>query len=249
MRINGNRGVPFGDKLVVAGGNLNYGGTLVVTNIGTPIVGGEEFTLFEASGYSGMFEEMILPVLPAGRNWYTEGLIRSGSIAVNRRPIGEMAITVTNFPPTVLEIPMATLLGSATDLDGDALEVVRLDLMTTNGITLTTNGTHIFYANQIPVADQFSYTISDGRGGSFVGTVRITNSPAGRFASAPVRNEEGLRLELVGRPGATYYLDRSTNLLEWITISTNVAPPNGLFHYLDANPPEPTALYKMRLAE
>jgi hypothetical protein len=158
-------------------------------------------------------------------------------------------IMVTNFPPTVREIPIATLLANVTDADGDALEIVSLDLMTTNRITLTTNSTHIFYANRIPVTDQFSYTISDGRGGIFVGTVRITNNPAGQFASALVRNGDGLALELVGRPGVTYYLDRSTNLLEWITISTNVAPPSGLFQYLDANPPEPTALYKLRTGE
>lgn len=249
MRISGNRGAPFSDKLVVAGGNLSYGGTLVVTNIGTPVVGGEEFRLFEASGFSGAFDDMVLPPLPEGWNWYTEGLVANGSIAVNRRPMGEMTIAVTNYPPAVLEIPFAMLLGSVTDADGDALEVVSLDVMTTNGITLTTNGTHIFYANQIPVADQFSYTISDGRGGSFVGTINITNNPAGQFASAPIRNGDGVALELVGRPGVTYYLDRSTNLLEWITISTNVAPPSGLFQYLDANPPEPTALYKLRAGE
>jgi hypothetical protein len=205
--------------------------------------------LFEASGFSGAFDDMVLPPLPEGWNWYTEGLVANGSIAVNRRPMGEMAITVTNYPPTVLEIPIAMLLANVTDADGDALEVVSLDVMTTNGITLMTNGTHIFYANQIPVADQFSYTISDGRGGSFVGTINITNNPAGQFASAPIRNGDGVALELVGRPGVTYYLDRSTNLLEWITISTNVAPPSGLFQYLDANPPEPTALYKLRAGE
>ena len=163
--------------------------------------------------------------------------------------VGNLSITVTNFPPAVLEIPIATLLANVSDMDGDVIHLASLDLTTTNGISLTTNSTHIFYANPIPVADQFSYRISDGRGGSFIGTVQIRNDPAGRFASAPVRGANGVTLELVGRPGMRYYLDRSTNLLDWVTISTNVTSASGFFQYVDPNVPEPTAFYKLEIGE
>ena len=35
----------------------------------------------------------------------------------------------------------------------------------------------------------------------------------------------------------------------WGTISTNIAPANGLFQYFDPNPPLPAAFYKLQTPE
>jgi cell division protease FtsH len=53
-------------------------------------------------------------------------------------------------------------------------------LTTTNGITLLTNGTFITYSNTVNVADQFTYTISDGHGGTASATanIHVNASPA-----------------------------------------------------------------------
>ena len=248
MRIDRNGGSPTADKLLLTSGILSFGGRLIITNVGAPLIGGEVFTLFSAPGYARTFDSIIPHPLNSGLNWYTDTLLTDGTIAVNRKP-AVASITLTNYPPQILEIPIAVLLSSATDADGDPLHLAGFDLTTTNGITLTTNSTHIAYSNHLPVPDKFTYTISDNRGGTATGTVHITNDGSARFASAPILNTSGLTLNFVGRPGSTYHLDRSTNLLTWITISTNTAPANGLFQYTDPNPPYPAAFYKLETAE
>lgn len=241
MRINRNAGAPLADKVVVllmpqTTGVLTYGGTLTVTNIGAALTGGEVFTLFSAAvGYSGAFSAMNLPPLGAGLNWFTGALVTNGTIRVNRQP-ATTPLAFTNTAPSVLEIPFATLVAAATDPDGNPLTVSSVNLTTTNGITLTTNETTIFYSNQQSVTDQFSYTISDGHGGSAMGVVRIENigaPPSAEFTSSPSVNGNSVTLNFTATPGWTYYLDRSTNLPNWTTIWTNTAPPSGVFEYTD----------------
>jgi autotransporter-associated beta strand protein len=240
MRIN-RAGAPLADKVVLllmpqTTGVLTYGGTLTVTNVGAALVGGEVFTLFSAAvSYSGAFSAMNLPPLGAGLNWFTGALVTNGTIRVNRQP-ATTPLAFTNTAPSVLEIPFATLVANATDPDGNPLTVSSVNLTTTNGITLTTNETTIFYSNQQSVTDQFSYTISDGHGGSAMGVVRIENigtPPSAEFTSSPSVNGTSVTLSFVATPGWTYYLDRSTNLPIWTTIWTNTAPPSGEFEYTD----------------
>jgi autotransporter-associated beta strand protein len=232
MEINRNGGAPLADNIILTSGTLNYGGTLVVSNAGAALVGGEVFPLFNAPAYSGSFVSSNLPALNAGLNWDTSGLIANGSIKVNRSPIAGVA-SFTNHAPNVLQIPIATLINAATDADGDALTLAGVNLTTTNGVTLTMNGGFIVYSNYVSVADQLSYILSDGHGGSVTGMVQIVASPTGRFAGAPSGTGVSMTLHFVGSPGWTYYLDRSTNLTTWATIWTNVAPANGLFDYMD----------------
>ena len=249
MEINRNGGVPLADKIVLTSGTLNYGGTLVVSNAGAGLTGGEVFTLFSAPAYSGGFANMILPALDGGMNWYTGLLTTNGTINVNRSPVAS-PINFTNEAPLVLQIPIASLLATGTDADGDALALAGVSLTTTNGIMLVTNSTFITYSNYVSVADRFNYTLSDGRGGSATGTVQIAASPTGRFASGPSGNANSMTLQIVGSPGWTYFVERATNLPAWITISTNIAPAHGWFEFTDdfhdLDGPPARAFYRLR---
>lgn len=60
---------PFTNDVVKTLGALNYGGTLVVTNIGGPLARGDTFTLFEAPSRSGIFAATNLPALSPGLGW------------------------------------------------------------------------------------------------------------------------------------------------------------------------------------
>ncbi|MGI8966989.1 MAG: Ig-like domain-containing protein, partial [Limisphaerales bacterium] len=252
IKINRNGGSALADKIVRLNGGLNYSGTLVVSNIGATLVGGEIFTNFTASSYTGAFANTILPTLTAGLNWYLGGLTTNGTIKVNRRPIANSPLTFTNTAPNVLQIPLAILAGNATDADGDALTVSGVDLTTTNGITLSTTASSVSYSNRVSVTDQFSYTISDGRGGSATGLVNIVNissGPSAQFAGTPTAIGTAWQLHFTGTPGWTYYLDRSTNLPVWTTIWTNVAPSSGVFDspddFPDLNQPPANAFYRL----
>ena len=249
MEINRNGGTPLADQLVLTSGTLSYGGSLVVSNVGAGLVGGEVFTLFSAPAYSGAFVTTNLPALSPGLNWFGGDLKVNGSLRVNRAPVAG-TVSFTNDAPNVLPIPIVSLISMATDADGDALTLAGINLTTTNGVPLTTNGGFILYSNYVSVADQFTYTLNDGHGGNVAGTVQIKASPAGRFAAIPVSNGDSMAFQFVGSPGQTYFLERSTNLPAWVTIWTNTAPANGQFNFTDtfsdlaAQPP--AAFYRLR---
>jgi autotransporter-associated beta strand protein len=67
------------DKLVSTSGMISGGGTLMVTNLGSALHGGDAFQLFNQS--VGGFVALTLPALPAGTVWQTN-LSLNGSIRV-----------------------------------------------------------------------------------------------------------------------------------------------------------------------
>jgi len=156
VRINPAADSPTSDRLVLTTGALTYGGELIISNIGAPLLGGEVFQIFSAPAYSGTFTSYSLPPLDTGLNWDLSMLPINGTITVNARPH-------FHAPPTF------------------------------DGTTLT--------------------------------------------------------LQFTGRPGLTYYLQRSTDLIDWLTVSTNTIPSTGAINYTDPNPPNPAAFYKLRSSE
>jgi len=68
-------------------GALTNGGTLIVTNIGgNAFAAGDYFRLFNATSYSGAFNNVILPPLTPGLAWNTSTLSIAGAISVVSRP-------------------------------------------------------------------------------------------------------------------------------------------------------------------
>jgi autotransporter-associated beta strand protein len=68
------------DQLLVSG-MLAYGGTLLVTNLGGTLAGGDAFVLFQANAFNGSFASFSLPLLDAGLVWNTNAL-SAGLLAV-----------------------------------------------------------------------------------------------------------------------------------------------------------------------
>lgn len=256
MEIDRNNGTPLADRLVVSSGTLAYGGTLTIQNLGTALTGGEVFTLFSAPAYSGTFNAFNLPSLGAGMNWYTGSLTNNGTLAVNRQPDAPALLRFTNTAPSILQIPFALLSTNTADPDSDTLQVASFAPTTTNGVALVAGNEAIFYSNRTSVVDQFSYALSDGRGGATTGLVQIVNigsTPSAQFAAMPKTAAGSVKLSFSATPGWTYYLERSTNLSNWKTIATNVAPANGLFEYTDTftdlSAPAPGAFYRLTWPE
>jgi len=74
---------PFTNDSVKVLGTLANGGALIVTNISaTAFAAGDTFKLFNAASYSGTFSKLILPPLPAGLGWNTNGINTNGTLAV-----------------------------------------------------------------------------------------------------------------------------------------------------------------------
>ncbi len=85
MEISKNGGAWTNDQFQVAG-TLNYGGSLIVTNLSpTALVAGDRFPLFTAGSYAGGFISITLPPLPAPLSW-TNRLLVDGSIEIIAPP-------------------------------------------------------------------------------------------------------------------------------------------------------------------
>jgi hypothetical protein len=95
--------------------------------------------------------------------------------------------------------------------------------------------------------DGFTYTISDGQGGKAAAQVEVMvvsgDLPPLNHLSIQ-RTPAGLLLRFVGSAEGTCAWQRSTNLLNWITLSNAVVPLHGLLEFLDPDPPLPAAFYR-----
>lgn len=74
-----------GTNGVLSAGTINYGGTLVLTNISGSLAAGDQFQLFSAGSYGGVFSN-IAPTIPdANLAWNTNGL-NTGVLSVVSQP-------------------------------------------------------------------------------------------------------------------------------------------------------------------
>jgi hypothetical protein len=249
IKINRNGGSPLTDRVSLTSGTLNYGGTLVVSNVGATLVGGETFTCFLAPAFNGAFTATKLPNLATNLNWYLGDLTTLGRIKINRSPVPG-ALSVTNTPMVQVQIAIASLTAGSSDADGDSVTLGGISLTTTNGVPLATNGGFITYQTSGNAPDQINYTIDDGHGGVANGKVTIAPSTTGQFLGLPSAGGNSASFRFAGGPGLTYYVERSTELPLWLTILTNVMPSAGVFDFADdfhdlAGPPS-AAFYRLR---
>lgn len=154
-------------------------------------------------------------------------------------------VTYTRAANVTLLISITNLLSNVSSVYGNPITLVGvgtdgLNLLTTNGATLANNGAYILYTNGVTpnVNDSFLYTVSDGQGGTNVGTVSIVinNNLIGQTNPKLATTTTNITATFFGVPGFRYTMDRSTNLTVgegWMPISTNVAPADGVIQVLD----------------
>jgi autotransporter-associated beta strand protein len=170
-------------------------------------------------------------------------------LVVNRLPVAmdDGFATRMNQPISLAAIK---LLVNDTDLDGDGLTISQVATASTNGATVTLLSGQVQYQ---PLAsftgeDRFSYTVSDGRGGSALAQVVILVSgsalPGANQIGTPVNTNGMVIVTFAGIPGRTYVFQRSTNLVDWASLSTNVAPVYGIITFTDVTPPPTSATYR-----
>lgn len=198
--------------------------------------------------------------LPRGTNYVSA--IYSGD-ARHLPATNELTQIVTNHPPIAadiafefvpgnpLGIPVADLVATWTDLDGDPLSLLGFSV-STNGVLLSTNADMLIYFNPNRVADQFICTISDGWDASFqVVNLVPSPDPTPSITSVTTKPDGGFGLDLTGAPGYTYVLEATTNLdssINWQPIATNTLSTNGVWHFTEpAAPNLPQQFYRLEL--
>ncbi len=167
--------------------------------------------------------------------------------------------TITNRPPVVngnsytrdglstWKISVSDLLTNATDADGDTLTLNSLGT-STNGVTLVISSGYVQYANTNIVDDQFSYTVTDGFGGTTSAVITLTagsSSGVGGQVSTFTVTGGTASMSFAGIPGYKYNVQVSTDLSSWSTLWTTNAPAGGLFQFTDGSAPTPTAYYRL----
>jgi hypothetical protein len=157
------------------------------------------------------------------------------NLVVNRAPFAGSNFTMNVIlgTPSVVQIVGGKY--APTDADGDVLTITSVTGQT-NG-TVTFDGTNITYTATGAGIDSFSYTVSDGFGGTASQTVNVVVDSSG--ASQTGHNglsagTDGLGnavLHYAGIPGYNYALDETHSLsipVTWTPVVTNMAATNGV---------------------
>src|ERR1043166_740198 len=250
MELNKSGATTTSDKLVRSGGALAYGGTLNVSLLASSdaLAGGETFDLFDATSFSGAFSSTSLPALSAGLNWWLGQLSVDGTINVNRAPVA-FDKTYTRAKGTSLKIRKADLLADASD--PDAGDSVSYDAFIYSGsATMTENATTIFYQPASDANDSLQYRVRDTRGGTRTKTISINVVNATGLAQTLTVSGGTVTVSFAGIPDYSYQVQRSTNLVDWVTRLTTNAPSTGVFQFTDdfndLGAPPSQAYYRLR---
>jgi autotransporter-associated beta strand protein len=228
---------PTSDKLVCTASTLNYAGMLTVTNLGPALVGGESFDLFDAPGFAGSFGTLNLPALGSGLNWYTDDLTNSGSILVNRAPVGQdFSMGAAAGVPTAVQIIGGKF--NPADADGNPLVVASVTAPAHG--TSSTDGIGVTYtaAGNYTGTDSFNYVLIDAHGGYATNTVTVAVAAGGESynkISGPALVSPGVYgITFAGIPGYQYALDVASDLTPevlWTPLVTNTAATNGQLNF------------------
>ncbi len=189
----------------------------------------------------------VITVVYLGDGNYVVSTNTLNQIVTNHPPVASNVSYARNAAVATLKMLVSDLLTNATDVDGDSLTLVTVGT-STNGITPMISGGWVLYANTNAVADQFSYTVSDGYGGTNSAPLTINIDSTPLFGQSTVASTSGgtATLNFVGIPTYSYSVNRSTNLTDWIIIWTTNAPTSGAFQFIDASAPTPSAYYRLQ---
>jgi subtilisin-like proprotein convertase family protein len=158
--------------------------------------------------------------------------------------------TIQRSPTTSVKVRLTTLLANDTDADNDTL-TPTVSTTSANGATIRVSGGWVFYTPPAGFtnADSFTYTITDGRGGSAMGTVTVAilvdNAPSQNLVIMPLGGNQ-YRIDASGIPGRTYRLQYSdTAPFNWQDLpgASLTADSVGRFQFTDTST-APTRFYR-----
>ncbi|HLP76026.1 MAG TPA: Ig-like domain-containing protein, partial [Candidatus Paceibacterota bacterium] len=168
---------------------------------------------------------------------------------------GADAFTTPSNAP--VSFSAAKLLLNDSDPDGDALKVISVSSPSAQGgsVSLVTNAVTYTPAAGFTGNDLFSYTVSDNRGGSAVGTVAVTVGHGGTVSLnvvfGPINLGGNFLVQFAGIPGLTYTVEVAPGLSGPWTKAANLTAPTtntglgiGVFQFLEPIGTNSTRFYR-----
>lgn len=173
---------------------------------------------------------------------------RWGSFTFNTNPVA-IPNTIARGGTNGVKVSKSSLLANDTDPDGDTLSVASVSSTSTNGGTVTIIGSWVFYTPPAGYTgvDSFTYTISDGRGGTYTTNIYV-QVPVDTAQSQNSKITVGASTTTVrfyGIPGRTYLVQfaEAVPTNTWFTLTSLTANALGIFEYVDTNGP-PARYYR-----
>jgi hypothetical protein len=221
------------DKPVVAGPNA------VVINIPPGAAHGSSFARFRiTSSNSG------------GALSYTgqavDGEVEDYQVTLNAPPVPG-AHTIVRHANEDTKVQATTLLATDTDADGDTLSIIGVVSPTGAGASVVLSGGWIYYTHAGITADVFTYTVSDGKGGTAIGTVNVTIGDPDAQSTEVLSisyDAGGAHISFDGIPGRIYII-QSKDLVgdPWVDRAPASGDALGRFTFTDPTG-GPTRFYR-----
>lgn len=159
-------------------------------------------------------------------------------LTVNHLPVAGLD-TLYRAPSGTVQVAIGTLLSNDTDVDGDLLALISFSTNSAQGGTVTTDSGSLMYVPPpgLTNADEFTYLISDGRGGTATGTVEIQVFPSPTLTIIGLGNGSYL-IRLEGISGENYRLEYTDGLEQpnWQPVGTSPADDSGIVKWTNSPP-------------
>lgn len=181
---------------------------------------------------------------------YYHGPVQTFKTLATGAPAFGHAVRATKNQP--LSIGDGGILASIADKEGFAVSIATSASASARGGAVSRGANSVTYtpAADFIGLDTFALTVSDGLGGSHPGIVTAivgdTSALGGGDSQLSIQPGGNVAMFFRGTPGASYDIQRSTDLKTWYTLQSAIAADSGLLPFTDTNPPQGAAYYRTK---
>jgi hypothetical protein len=171
---------------------------------------------------------------------------------VNDNPVAA-ADTITRLGAQSTKVLISTLTSNDSDVDNNPLDITAVSAALPAGAVVSVSAPWVFYTPPAgsSAAGSFTYTLSDGAGGTATGnvTVNVTvdDTQSKNTTKIETLPDGSRKVSFAGIPGVSYRVQSTESLSEpitWTTRATISADLVGAFQFTDPPPLPATRFYR-----